>query len=205
MQKLELYHFHKENNKDNIWKENNTILVPETFESTTYKRIMKFTNSFEDPIIGNITYYEYATIKMQELLLNENLDMKTVRQIIENLFDVSLKSNEFKRETVLENYRLAKKPNLPSRIHCIYLTDEKGLETWINKLENSKLTLYRVEAEGNIFKTNEQLLPEERLSYEDAYYAAYKYWNPNFKKVPDNTNEYLVQGKVKVLEKIKLK
>lgn len=116
----------------------------------------------------------------------------------------SFRSNEFKRENSLENFRLNKFSNLPSRLHSVYLTDEKGIDTWIEKFGNAKLTLYRVEEEGTIFKTNEQLIPDERLTYQEAYDAFYRYWNPNFKKVPENTNEYLAQGKIKVLEKINI-
>lgn len=89
------------------------------------------------------------------------------------------------------------------RLHTIYLTDEKGIDYWVNALQTDNYTLYRVEASGEIFKTNEQLIPEEMLSYKDVYESAYNYWHPNFKHVPDYTNEYLVKGKVKVLEKIK--
>ena len=119
-------------------------------------------------------------------------------------YQISFRSNEFKRENALENFRLNKFSNLPSRLHSVYLTDEKGIDTWIEKFGNAKLTLYRVEAEGTIFKTNEQLIPDERLTYQEAYDASYRYWNPNFKKVPENTNEYLAQGKIKVLEKINI-
>ena len=109
----------------------------------------------------------------------------------------------FKRETALENYRKDNVSTLPSRLHTIYLTDEKGVDYWINALQTNNYKLYRVEASGEIFKTNEQLIPDEELSYKDVYESAYNYWHPNFKHVPDYTNEYLVKGKVKVLEKIK--
>lgn len=92
---------------------------------------------------------------------------------------------------------------LPSRLHSIYLTDEKGVSYWIDALDAKDYDLCRVEVTGNIFKTNEQLLPDETLSYKDAYENSFNYWHPNFKKVPDNTNEYLVNGKIKILEKIK--
>ena len=111
--------------------------------------------------------------------------------------------NMFKRETALENYRKDNVSTLPSRLHTIYLTDEKGVDYWVNALQTNNYKLYRVEASGEIFKTNEQLIPDEELSYKDVYESAYNYWHPNFKHVPDYTNEYLVKGKVKVLEKIK--
>lgn len=48
-----------------------------------------------------------------------------------------------------------------------------------------------------------QLLPDEEANYGDAYNQAFKYWHPKFKDVPEYTNEYLAQGKIKILCKVK--
>ena len=93
--------------------------------------------------------------------------------------------------------------NLPSRLHSVYLTDEDGIDYWTEILGSNNYSLFRVEATGNIFKTNEELLPNEVLSYADVYDNSYNYWHPKFNKLSKNKNEYLVQGSVKVLEKIR--
>ena len=95
---------------------------------------------------------------------------------------------------------------MPSRLHSIYLCDEDGLEYWtdiISKNRKEEIEVFKVLANGKIFKTNEQLLPNEGFSYEEAYNSAFSYWHPKFKDVPNYTNEYLMQGTVKVLSKLK--
>ena len=62
---------------------------------------------------------------------------------------------------------------------------------------------YEVLVTGKIFKTNEQLLPDEEANYGDDYNQAFKYWYPKFKDVHECTNEYLTQGKIKILSKVK--
>lgn len=59
-----------------------------------------------------------------------------------------------------------------------------------------------MKATGNIFKTNEQLLPDEVLSYE-MYKQAKKYWEPTIGSDMNMTNEYLVQGEIEVLRRVK--
>lgn len=200
MDKMELYHFHKEKDHDIKWKENSTILVPDNFKSTTYNRFLNFSNTIALSENSTINYYQLV----ENFLKSGDTNPEIMLDLLKIAHDISFRSNEFKRESALENYRIDNKINVPSRLHCVYLTDEKGIEGWKDKFGgNYNLTLYRVEVTGTIFKTNEQLIPDERLCYGDVYAAAYNYWHPNFKKVPDDSNEYLSQGKIKVLEKIK--
>ena len=197
MEKQELYHIHKLGNHNKIWKENNEILVKNDFKSAMAKRYNSYTTGIkiDDAII---TFHDYLVMNC----CNDSGELINMPPL-SKMFNISYYGNMFKRETALENFRRDKFKNLPSRLHSIYLTDKKGIDSWIERLNTDNFKLYRVEATGNIFKTNEQLLPLENLDYEQTYKAAYNYWNPNFKKVPDDANEYLVQGKVKILEKIK--
>ena len=48
----------------------------------------------------------------------------------------------FKRETALENYRKNNFNFLPSRLHSIYLTDEKGVSYWIDALDAKDYDLF---------------------------------------------------------------
>lgn len=203
---MELYHFHKDGNYDKLWDINKVINVSPSFKSCTYKRVTNFTTSminFDGP---DVNYYQLVNQYIESGCFKQGkLNVDDLAQMFRFLLashDIALRANEFKRESALENYRLSFYSNLPSRLHCIYLTDEKGIDKWKDKFGDVKLTLYRVEVHGQIFKTNEQLIPNEELSYNGVYEQAYKYWNPNFKNVPDTTNEYLTQGKIKVLEKI---
>lgn len=194
MSSMELYHFHKNKEHDMLWQERGSIVIPKDFKSATYQRYLDFNcavdgRNYHDQIAD---VFQYGCI-----------DLDDINELLKRGYQVSFNANEFKRETAMENFRLANCPNLPSRLHCVYLTDEKGVEAWSRKFGNADLTLYRVEAEGNIFKTNEQLIPDEELSYEKVYNKSFKYWIPKFDKAPDYTNEYLVQGKIKILEKIR--
>lgn len=202
MEKMELYHIHKIGNHDNIWHEKKVITVPEKFKNGMLERQNAFTTQIKISDEISINIHEYMAIVMNNIENGKKVETEALKEILELAYHASYYGNMFKREAALENYRKDNRKNLPSRLHSIYLTDEKGIEYWISTLNAIKYELYRVEVEGNIFKTNEQLLPDERLSYIDAYNNSYNYWNPNFREVPDYTNEYLVQGKIKVLEKI---
>lgn len=108
----------------------------------------------------------------------------------------------FKREMALENYRKENVPKLPSRLNCVYATTEEGISYWKNNLVDNDLEVFEIDVENEPFETNEQLLPRETLSYMGIYNSAYHYWNPNIKSKMKQTNEYLVQGRVKILKKV---
>ena len=141
---------------------------------------------------------------LENIIYSNNIDKYELLLLLGKAHDIIYYSNMFKRETAMDNFRKDNCNKLPSRLHSIYLTDEKSLDNWIDKLTRNgeDFDLFRVEALGNIFKTSEELIPIEVNSYEQVYNDSYNYWHPNFKKVDDKSNEYLVQGKVKVLEKI---
>lgn len=201
--KMELYHIHKHNNYDKLWKPYREITVSENFKSIMSKRYNDFTTSMiieEDQNKILLNFHDYLLTLLSS---KTQINRQEFQKILQIAYQTSYFSNMFKRETALENYRKNNFNFLPSRLHSIYLTDEKGVPYWIDALDAKDYDLCRVEVTGNIFKTNEQLLPDETLSYKDAYENSFNYWHPNFKKVPDNTNEYLVNGKIKILEKIK--
>lgn len=199
MEKQELYHIHKKGFHDKIWHKSALINIRENFKNGMYRRFNDFTVA--------IPVEEYANINLYDLILllkqTNELDMETMYQLIDYAYRITFNANQFKRENALENYRKDNCTTKPSRLHSVYLTDEAGIDSWIRKLGVEDIELFRVEAEGKIFKTNEIFIPDENLNYSEVYEASYNYWNPNFKKAPKDSNEYLVQGKIKVLEKIR--
>jgi len=197
MDKMELYHYHTLGNHDEVWEVGREIIVTPSFKSYMNERFESFTTAINTG---------YSIENYHDFLNNvdiNNLDKEAVIQLLAIAQHVSYYGNMFKREAALENYRSKKCSNLPSRLHCMYLTDELGVNAWKEKFPTDKLVLYRLEVEGLIFKTSEQFLPDEELSYLDAYNKSYDYWHPDFRRVRDDSNEYLVQGKVKILERIK--
>lgn len=198
MERQELYHFHKVGSYDHFWKVGNTIDVSENFKSPTYKRFCDFTTASSTFTKDKINLYDVIKFYLESGKINEKIAMK----LIDEAYKVSFRANEFKRESALENFRVNNNYIYPSRLHSMYLTDEKGILEWSKKFGNASLELYRVEVVGNIFKTSEFFIPDEILPYNKFYEKSYDYWNPNFKKAPDDSNEYLVQGKVLIKEKI---
>lgn len=198
MEKMELYHLHKKGNHDKLWHEKSTIKINENFKNAMYQRYQNFSTGIPIEGGGYINLYDLILAMKQN-----NLTSEIVNNLINYSYHISFYASEFKRETALENYRLHKNYTYPSRLHSIYLTDELGIESWCKKL-GGNLELFRVEVEGNIFKTSEFFIPDETLSYEQAFNESFHYWNPNFKKAPNDANEYLIQGNIKVLEKIRI-
>ncbi len=200
MEKQELYHFHKAGCYDHFWKVGNTINVSDDFKSPTYKRFCDFTTASSTFTKDKANLQDVINYYFESGEINGKIAMK----IIEEAYKVSFKANEFKRESALENFRVNNNYMYPSRLHSLYLTDEKGILEWSKKFGRSNLELHRVEIEGDIFKTSEFFIPDETLPYDKFYEKSYYYWNPNFKKAPEDSNEYLVQGKVLIKEKINI-
>ncbi len=197
MEKQELYHFHRIGNYDNLWQERKVIRVPRNFQNRLFRICHDFTTTV-DTEFGSIDYLELIA----KLYKQEDIAYEQIEEMLNMASKIIYQANLFKREMALEKYREEKAPYLPSRLHSLYLTDEAGVESWKNKLGRGSFILFKVEASGIIFKTNEQFIPDNSSSYHEVYKQARAYWHPNLKNAPLNTNEYLVQGKVKILKKI---
>ena len=112
------------------------------------------------------------------------------------------------REVKLEEYRRKNHPELPSRLHSIWFTDPSCLKFWEEDLHknNNKgnLTLYKLQVNGNVFKSRSFYLPRTYFTEKQMYDQAKFYWEPQMDSNMDYYDvEYLFQGKVKILEKVK--
>lgn len=211
MSEMELYHIHKKNTQDKKWKEQSIIKVDENFNSVMNQRQQNFSQTMiidhgERKKINYSIYLAYYLNKIKDLKIIKREDLDELKRLLEIGYDMACHADFFKRETALETCRKNHFSDIPSRLHSIYLCDQDGLEYWsdiISKNNSEEIEIFRVLATGKIFKTNEQLLPDELLEYEQAYKSAFQYWNPKFKNIPNFTNEYLAQGNIKVLEKLK--
>ncbi|MBO5530134.1 MAG: DUF2441 domain-containing protein [Bacilli bacterium] len=108
----------------------------------------------------------------------------------------------FKRKLSIEEYRKEFESNKPSRLHCLYACKEEGVNYWLDILNSKICDIYRIDTIDEPFRTNEQLLPEETSSFIESYNACKRYFNPRAKDFNGISDEYLVQGKVKLLEKV---
>lgn len=210
----ELFHIHvsEKNNKDHKWKVNNIITASDNFDSIMSKRHNNF-NLCVDIVDENtcelMPAYQYLAlvfdkIKDATVIRGEHLDL--IKDTLSNCYNLLYSGNFFKREAGLEDCRKDNFSTLPSRLHSIYLCDKDGLEYWTDTISMNRtkdVSVFRVLADGNIFKSNEQLLPLETCTYGQTYSGAFRYWNPKFDNIHCYANEYLVQGRVKVLECVK--
>ena len=204
---MRLYHIHKSNDYDELYKEGavipagsklNQMRVKFLNDSSSYLKSSKKV----DGVVHN-NYESIANLVDTDKLaeMSEYEQIRTLEAIKTYVINSQLST----RELILEDVRLRKFKELPSRYRCMWLTDKDGLDAWIEKLNTDENTqVYEVEAEGNIFKTREALLPKVYIPYNDMYKQAMHYWNPSnddLKNVDDR--EYLAYGEVKLLKRVK--
>lgn len=137
--------------------------------------------------------------KISKMSDKEKIDLvDRVKEIIHN-------SNIDFRELILEEVRLRCFNDRPTRYKCMWLTDEESLPFWLDTLKNIKeLKTYELEVDGNIFVSTNSLLPDGYITKDLIYSKALEYWNPKEEDLKDaKDKEYLFEGKVKVLKRIK--
>ncbi len=214
---MELFHIHLLGKHDNIFKSNEIIIDKNTYNNELYKRVMNNSFAVETKNYKNtvkaINYFNnqsgYASLGAKEnisLILSGVINNGTNEEIRKALLDAQKilhNAAYMKRELSMEAYRNDNEPNKPSRLHSLYACDSAGLNYWANGIiMNKEADIYAIECLDEPFKTNEQLLPPETSSYMESYYASKRYFNPKEKDLNGITNEYLVQGKVKLLSKV---
>ena len=214
---MEYYHLHTKGNKDYLWKEHSEFVVDQKWNNRIYKRCANFTTSVKSsnyPELTEIINYllcigGYSQIEdlvnIKDLLnvcISHGTDKKTLKRLLKDSLVAMNNANIFKREMALEAYRKDNTPTLPSRMHSLYVTTKDGVDYWQSLLIDGDLDVYKLDIAEEPFIGNEQLLPSEELSYQDTYKQAAKYWHPKLKKVNPLYNEYLVQGRVRVLKKV---
>lgn len=194
------YHFHNNLCFNDVWIPGNELLINDEFNSNLGKIIKGYSTSIN---INNEQRINFCDIVDE--YLNRDVSKEKLIEILEISRSLIYYSNLFMQEKALEEVRKEKYPNLPSRLHSIWLTDECNIDFWHRRLKSEvkKLDLYKVMVSGKVFKSSESYLPSKNDSYEDMLKKSEKYWNPNLEmKEEQEAIEYLFQGKVKILEKI---
>lgn len=214
---MELYHIHVLGKHDNLFKNKEIIINKDTYNNEVYERV--YNNSFAvdtrnyPNTVEAINYFNCLS-GFQNLGLNENISLiisgvlnnGTLEEKLQALRDASEilhNAAMMKRELSMEEYRRDNEPNKPSRLHSFYACDSVGLSYWVEQLRGNKAAdVYVIDSIDEPFKTNEQLMPLENTNFIESYYASKNYFNPKEKDLTGKTNEYLIQGKVKILEKV---
>lgn len=214
----ELYHLHLKGNQDEKWKEKKELNITPDFTNRLGKKVKNFNDCTTRPELNYISNYlniifgqnGYQTFSRMPLYLiidtildpNNKIDPKTQRVILEEARRIAFTASILKREAAMEEYRQLHKAELPSRMHCVYATTENGIEYWSNLITDNDVDILRIETLEEPFKTSELFIPTEDSTYEEMFSNSFRYWNPKFKNIPEETSEYLIKGKIKVLEKV---
>ena len=220
---MELFHIHTYGNKDNLYVPGKEIIVNDNFNNRLYN--MTYKNSYlakrEDfpfifSIIDQVHQYNNIYPVGEETSLSEVLEcfncisrsqvpIEEILKLSKESFTMLRRADIAKREMAMEEYRKNsdRDKDKPSRIHAMYTCNEEGLDYWINMIDNNNnIQVFRIEALDEPFQTNEQLLPDEKLCFDDMVNASMRYFNPRQKEINKPSDEYLVKGKVKILEKV---
>ena len=214
---MELYHIHVLGKHDNLFKNKEIIINKDTYNNELYERVYNSNYAVDTRKYPNtveaINYFNCLS-GFQNLGLNENISLiisgvinnGTLEEKLQALRDASEilhNAAMMKRELSMEEYRRDNEPNKPSRLHSFYACDSVGLSYWVDQLRGNKAAdVYVIDSIDEPFKTNEQLMPLENTNFIESYYASKNYFNPKEKDLTGKTNEYLIQGKVKILEKV---
>ena len=215
---MDLFHLHLKGNHDNLYKENSEFLVnKDTFENRLYKRIYNMNPSVDKNKYSNITsYYDNALrqgnfpilpnqMNLGEIIglsLSRTSDINTLKKLLEDAKKIIISEGINLREMAMEEYRIKNCSKIPSRLHSLFACSKDGVDFWASQITDNNVEVFRIEVFDDPFLSNERLLPDEGLSYGDKVKESYRYFNPRPKDLNSLTNEYLVQGKVKILEKV---
>ncbi len=196
-----MYHYHRLGLYDDIWQVGNEFVVDNNFNSYCGSIVDQFSTAVKCE--NGIFSLEKIIDEYLDDIGVEDVDLKTITNLLKASSAIITKANMYSRESMLEQYRKENNPNLPSRLHSIWLADKESLNFWKEQLEKrKKIVLYRVSVTGNLFKSSDSFIPNDELTAKEMYEESSKYWNPVFSEEDLCKAEYLFQGKVKVLEKI---
>ncbi|MBQ3475394.1 MAG: DUF2441 domain-containing protein [Bacilli bacterium] len=214
-----IFHIHTEGTKDKLYVPGKQILVNDKFNNRLHNmtyRCSYIAKRKDFPYLFQIIDYVYeynnihpvgeATTLSEVLECFNSSDRSKVPtdeilKLSKESFRMLRRADIAKREMAMEEYRRNNTPDRPSRVHSLYACNDEGLEYWINTLENNNhIEAFRIDPIEEPFQTNEQLLPDEKLTFEDMVTASMRYFNPRKKDIGIASDEFLV--KVKILEKV---
>lgn len=198
-----MFHYHTLGIFDDIWQVGNEFIVDNSFNSHYTTLINEFNTGVNcEPDNHRQSFDKVLNYYLKEENLKK-LDWYMLRQLLLESRDIIRNVNICNREIALEEYRKRHCSHLPSRFHCIWVTDDISLKFWKEQLRNSKLILFKLSLSGTLFKSSDLFIPDDYLPLEHMYKSSSRYWHPNFEEGESlEQAEYLFQGKVKILQKL---
>ena len=109
------------------------------------------------------------------------------------------------REQAMEEFRIKNCPEKPSRLHSLFACDDSSLDYWIFVLGVHNIQdyhIYNIEVDKVDFISSQDFLPSENLSYEEKVIASRKYFYPQNDRLNTDHDEYLIQGRVRIKDRI---
>lgn len=215
---MKLYHVHRENKYDELFKKGNVI---EFGEKDNFLRECYFENSGVLTTVEELEdgkqikkYSSFPGVLKPEVF--DSFSQLNQRELLEMVRDYINLTSEYNREMIVENIRKQQFPERPSREKCMFLTDEANLEYWYNKLSketsrfeflsNDPIKVFEVEVdeEGKLFESSIDLLPGIYDMNLNIKNNANRYWTPTEYHLNNSfPNEYLFEGKAKILNRVK--
>lgn len=195
-----MYHYHRLGIHDDAWKVGNILTIDNSFNSY-FSSILRV---FGTDVATTSNKRQSFDKIIKHYLEDMNPDREMLIRLLNESRRIIKDTNTYKREFALEEYRKIHCPHLPSRKHSIWVADEKQMEFWKTQFKDSKLELFQISLTGTLFKSSDEFIPDDELTMEESMLAAERYWNPVFtSEEEENKAEFLFQGQVKILQKIK--
>lgn len=186
-----LYHIHRNDNHDDLWYVENKIIVDDNFNSQFY------TNLLEEEKLLVQRYGSYNIdhfIFIMEEMKCHNFKDSDVDSLFHKLLCCCY---SLRRERALEEGRKIFAPSCPSRMHSIFLTDQRDLSYWENCVGNQSFQTFSLDCCGNLFVSSDSLFPQYTLLFDEQVEQSKIYWNPEIEKVKHK--EILFQGTAKII------
>lgn len=200
-----MYHYHKVGIHDEKWEVGNELVIDNDFISY-YSEVLNEFNTSVPTTDGELESFDKI---IKYYLKDENfdkIDRELAKRMMTTARRIIMGANVFKRELALEECRKQFYPELPSRLHSIWVAEEKQLPFWKEQFNENDTELFELELNGNLFKSSDKFLPNDYLRMHEINEQSKKYWDPKFEtEEEDNKAEYLFQGKVKILKKVNKK
>ena len=204
---MKLYHIHRANDFDNFFEENNSFIVDNIANSmrrSTLNRSLSYVERSEKK--GDITVdYRGRITELLNIEKISKLSDDKKKDLVRFVHDIIANMEIDFRELILEEVRRSNFNDRPSRYSCMWLTDLESLPYWEKEIvSDNGIKIFEVDVDGNLFVSTDTLLPYGYKKKEHIYEEAFKYWNPKEEDLKDaKDKEYLFEGRVKVLKRIK--
>ena len=215
MEKVEnkvMYHYHKPYIKPEEWQIGNELIIDSNYDSefihgSIYNNNTCFWINDNECLSASLLAEKIlnkATDEYIEELFHDKEKylkaMRLLKKYVEETGGMLRNTAITNREEGLEDYRAKNHPDYISRLHCLWVCEEKQLKYW-ERMLNKKCELYQILLTGNLQRTNAAYLPFFGFSREETENVSECYWNPPEGR-DESKDEFLFQGKAKILRKV---